>query len=198
MTQLGGLSDEELVAELRAAADGSDDYFAEIFERYHDRVVGWCYTVSRDRELALDLAQEVFLKVFRSVHAFRGDARISTWMYVITRNHCLNALRKRDLDPTRAAVEIPSDLWGSSGLESYAALEREQSFGKALCSFRRILTPMELRIIWLHYGYELTLSAITRQLLLSNPSGAKAYIVSAKRKLKLHLRRLTTDDLIRI
>jgi len=41
--------------------------------------------------------------------------------------------------------------------------------------------------LWLHYGYDLTLASITHRLLLSNRSGAKAFIVSARRKLKLYL-----------
>ena len=47
--------------------------------------------------------------------------------------------------------------------------------------------PLEFRILWLHYGHEVTLAAITHQLVLSNRSGAKAFIVSARRKLKLYL-----------
>ncbi len=46
---------------------------------------------------------------------------------------------------------------------------------------------MEARVLWLHFACDLTLASITRQLLLSNRSGAKAFIVSAKRKLKLYL-----------
>jgi RNA polymerase sigma-70 factor (ECF subfamily) len=187
MRPLGELSDEELVTGLRETA--SDDYFEEIFERYHSRVVSWCYTVSRDHDLSLDLAQEVFMKVFRGLRAFRGDSRISTWMYVVTRNHCLNSLRKRETDPAHSAIEIPTDLRGDNGLDSHLAIEQAQVFGKVCHVIRAILTPLEMRILWLHFGNELTLTSITRELVLANPSGAKAYIVSAKRKLNLYLRR---------
>lgn len=181
------LSDEALALLLRAAADQQtiDDLFAEIFERYHARVVNWCYAVAHDREGALDLAQEVFLKVFRNLHAFRGDARMSTWIYVITRNHCLNAARKNDGEPSNAAAEIPANLEGYDGLEAHRALETAESFRNLHRAIRRILTPMEIQVLWLHYGHELTLDAITRRLVLSNRSGAKALIVSAKRKMKL-------------
>lgn len=183
------LSDEALVFGLREAGERQivDSYFEEIFHRYHARVVGWCFAVSKDHESALDLTQEVFLKVFRSLHAFRGDSRMSTWIYVITRNHCLNSLKKRDSEPTGSAMELPRDLRGENGADSHAALERAQSFRNILRMISSILTPMEVRVLWLHYGHELTLGSITRQLLLSNRSGAKAYIVSAKRKLQLYL-----------
>jgi RNA polymerase sigma factor (sigma-70 family) len=183
------LSDEALVFALREATDSIlvDDYFEEIFRRYHARVVGWCFAVTKDHESARDLTQEVFLKVFRSLHSFRGDSRMSTWIYVITRNHCLNSLKKRDAEPTGSTVEISRDLRGENGLDSHLALEKAQSFENIYRIINSILTPLEVRILWMHYGDDLTLSSITRQLLLSNRSGAKAYIVSAKRKLNLYL-----------
>src|SRR4029079_345116 len=126
-----------------------DLLFEEVFNRYHSRVVGWCYAVARNREIAMDLAQEVFLKVFRSLHAFRGDSRISTWIYVITRNHCLNSLRKRDADPTGAAAQIPLNLEGDNGLDAHHALEEAQSFQNIYRTISSILTPMEIRVLWL-------------------------------------------------
>jgi len=190
---LNELSDEALIFALRDAANhpadrvSGDRYFEEIFQRYHARVVNWCYAVTKDHDSAMDLAQEVFLKVFRSLHAFRGDSRMSTWIYVITRNHCLNSLKKRDAEPTGSASELPADLRGEDGMDSHTALEKAQSFRNTFRMISSILTPMEMRVLWLHYGHELTLGSITRQLLLSNRSGAKAYIVSAKRKLDLYL-----------
>ena len=111
-------SDEALLIALRDAADplSVDGYFEEIFERYHPRVVSWCYAVTKDRESARDLAQEVFLKVFRSLHAFRGDSLMSTWIYVITRNHCLNSLKKRETEPAGLASEILHNLRGENGM----------------------------------------------------------------------------------
>jgi RNA polymerase sigma factor (sigma-70 family) len=183
------ISDEALVLALRSATEqhSINGLFEEVFHRYHARVVSWCYAVARDREVAMDLAQEVFLKVFRNLHAFRGDSRMSTWIYVITRNHCLNSIRKQEVDPTNSAAEIPLNLEGENGLAAHQALEEAQSFQNIFRAISSILTPVEVKVLWLHYGYELTLDAITRQLLLSNRSGAKAFIVSAKRKLKLYL-----------
>jgi len=197
------LSDEALVFLMRAISSEQqgqqtiDRLFEEVFDRYHSRVVSWCYGVARDREISLDLAQEVFLKVFRNLHAFRGDSRMSTWIYVITRNHCLNSLRKRDGDPTDSAAQIPLNLQGEHGFEMHQALERAESFANTYRTICSILTPIEAKVLWLHYGHDLTLSSITRKLLLTNRSGAKAFIVSAKRKLKLYLhnRGLTQSDL---
>ncbi|HEY3835528.1 MAG TPA: sigma-70 family RNA polymerase sigma factor [Bryobacteraceae bacterium] len=193
------LSDETLLFLLRATSDAqlADRLFAEIFERYHARVVNWCYAVARDREAATDLAQEVFLKIFRSLHAFRGDSRMSTWIYVITRNHCLNSLRKRDNEPTGSPAPIPLHLEGENGLETHSKLEDAETFQNIYRVISSILTPMEVRVLCLHYAHDLTLASITRHLRLTNRSGAKAFIVSAKRKLKLYLlnRGITPENL---
>jgi RNA polymerase sigma factor (sigma-70 family) len=183
------LSDETLLFRIRSTSDPQliDRLFDEIFQRYHARVVNWCYAVAHDHETALDLAQEVFLKVFRSMHAFRGDSRMSTWIYVITRNHCLNSLRKRDNDPTGSAAPIPLHLEGENGLETHMKLEDAEAFRNVYRMIGSLLTPTELQVLWLHYANDLTLAFITRELQLSNRSGAKAFIVSAKRKLKLYL-----------
>lgn len=162
--------------------------FEEVFDRYRTRVERWCYGVTRNRERALDLTQEVFLKAFRNIHTFRGDARLSTWLYAITRNHCINSLKKWKTEPVDSAVQCPQTLFGASNEDTHSALEGAESFQQVLRWVKSVLTPMEVKVITLHYVHELTLPAITRQLMLPNQSGAKAYIVSAQRKLKAFLR----------
>src|ERR1700722_10235865 len=81
--------------------------FEEVFERYYERVGSWCYKVTRNKDRTVDLTQEVFLKAFRSIHTFRGDARLSTWLYAITRNHCLSAIRKMASDPVETGPRVP-------------------------------------------------------------------------------------------
>src|SRR5579884_2032956 len=97
------LSDEELMSGLCSAMDreSAEIFFSEIFERYHGRVVSWCRRVVKNRDTANDLAQEVFLKAYRHRASFRGEARFSTWLYSITRNHCLTAAKKHYADAGR-------------------------------------------------------------------------------------------------
>jgi len=181
------ISDEALVLALRGATEQQsiDRLFEEVFHRYHARVVNWCYAVARDREVATDLAQEVFLKVFRNLHAFRGDSRMSTWIYVITRNHCLNSIKKWKTEPDDYASDACLAVLKTPDENVHSALERAQSFDQLIHVLGSLLTPMEIRILTLHYMHELTLPDITRNLMLSNRSGAKAYLVRAHRKLRI-------------
>jgi RNA polymerase sigma-70 factor (ECF subfamily) len=183
-------SDEVLVFLLRNAVDKQtlDDLFQELFRRYQSRVTRWCLRIIRDPDCVPDLVQEVFLRAFRRLCTFRGNSRFSTWLFVITRNHCLNALKKRRTELAHAGERMPDDLPGAHGQEVHLAMERVQSFQNMWRFIQATLTPMEVRVLALHYGHGLPLAIITRQMNLSNPSGAKAYIVNARRKLKAVLR----------
>jgi RNA polymerase sigma-70 factor (ECF subfamily) len=178
------IPDHLLMTLLAAAVDREtlNRLFQEVFDRYHERVERWCYRVTRNKDRSLDLTQEVFLRAFRSLHTFRGDSQLSTWLYVITRNHCLNTLKKWKTEPDNHPAESPRLLHRVTAEDAHAALERAQSYQRVYRYMSSILTPMEVRVMTLHYVHEFTLPVITRRLMLSNRSGAKAYIVSARRK----------------
>ena len=187
------LSDEDLVERYRAAAGSpeAESLLNELFQRHHSRVALWCLRLTGDRESAADLAQEVFIKVFRYLDSYRGDSRFSTWLYSITRNHCFNEIKSRAARPEHVGEPVLADLPDeSSGV--LARLERESSAQAMREIVRESLTETEQRVMTLHYAEELPLDAISRLLNLENASGAKAYIVSAKRKLARAVERWKT------
>ena len=188
-----GLTDEEVMLVLcdpAVAADpGTGNHlFSELFRRYHVRVTTWCFRLTRNRGRALDLAQEIFFKAYRHRNGFRGDSRFSTWLYVITRNHCLSSL-KRIADPVDVGETVPIRLCDYSTPQPDKMMERKQRHQEMWQMIGATLEPMEARVMALHYGYELPLAAITERLALTNPSGAKAYVVNARRKLNLVIKR---------
>ena len=92
-------------------------------------------------------------------------------------------MRRLDSDPLGRSHSLPLELVDQSG-DVHAGVERTQSSERLWGVIDRTLTALEKRVMALHYGQEITLDAITRELMLSNPSGAKAYLVNAKRKLR--------------
>jgi RNA polymerase sigma factor (sigma-70 family) len=186
-----GLSDEQLIAiysDPSASVVRQNQAVNELFTRYQDRVALWCFRVAGDRDWARDLAQEVFVRALRSLSGFRGDSKFSTWLYTIARNHCFNSLQTRS---TRAEEPIEFFILPD---ESGNTFQREIELAGELHVMHdllnRSLDETERQVMTLHYGEELTLSAITRLLGLTNPSGAKAHIVSARRKLARAIERL--------
>lgn len=85
------LSDSELVEDARA---GDLNAFGDLIRRHHARVAGMCANLLDNRSEADDAAQEIFIKVHRSLDKFNGDSLFSTWLYRITTNHCIDARRK--------------------------------------------------------------------------------------------------------
>lgn len=72
---------------------GDEPAFKQLVENYQKMVVNTCFGLVQNTEDAEDIAQEVFIEVFRSVHKFRADSKISTWLYRIAVNRSLNFIR---------------------------------------------------------------------------------------------------------
>ncbi len=167
----------------------SDAAVNELFSRYTGKVASWCYRVTSNQETAGDLAQEVLLRAYRHMESFQGSAKFSTWLYVVARNHCLSDLKSRASEPSERTVELSLELPDLSFSDPTSGLERVQALQTMRTLMTENLDATEVQVMSLHFGEELPLSAVTRVLGLTNASGAKAYVVSAKRKLTLAVQR---------
>lgn len=202
METIAGWSDEEIVREARkareAAESGQDPdlearHLDVLFRRYQTRVAAWCLRISGRREEAADLAQEVFVRVYERLETFRFESSFATWLYLVTRSVTINrsmSNRRRDA----ASIDEENFLEPAAPGPSV-----EEAVGQALLvdqlrqAIAADLEPLEARILHLHFVDELTLSAIDQLLDLQNKSGARAYLVSAKRKLQRSFATATAD-----
>jgi len=102
-------SDRELVDACRR---GDEAAFQELVARYKDLVFALIARTVPDRSRAEDLAQDVFLRIHRGLPYFRGEARLSTWIYRIVANVCLQQGDRKpqaiSLDDDRARVKTPA------------------------------------------------------------------------------------------
>ncbi|HZQ46284.1 MAG TPA: sigma-70 family RNA polymerase sigma factor [Verrucomicrobiae bacterium] len=78
---------------------GDDAAFGELVDKYKQPVMNLAYRILRDATEAEDLAQNVFLQVHKSAHRYEASARFTTWLFTITRNLCLNEIRRRSRHP---------------------------------------------------------------------------------------------------
>lgn len=85
---------------------GDDTAFAELVEKYKQPVMNLVYRILHDATEAEDLAQNVFLQVYKSAHRYEVTARFSTWLFTIARNLCLNEIRRRSRHPADS-IEAP-------------------------------------------------------------------------------------------
>jgi RNA polymerase sigma-70 factor (ECF subfamily) len=183
-------SDEELLATLRATEDQNQkaDVLNQLFGRYHSRVATWCFRFCGNRDLAADLAQDVVLKAYRNLGQFRGSSRFSTWLYTITRNHCVNEMKSRFTKPEHGAETLDLEVEDSEARTVLSELEKQESVSLMKTLMNDNLDPLEKQVLVMHFAEEIPLDSLTRLLGLTNASGAKAYIVSAKRKMSTAVR----------
>lgn len=73
--------------------------FEELVDKYKQPVINLLYRALPDASEAEDLAQSVFLQVYKSAHRYRPSAKFSTWLFTIARNLCLNEIRRRSRHP---------------------------------------------------------------------------------------------------
>ncbi len=188
------LSDEELLARYRDQQESlaGAKWLNQLLSRYHARVATWCLRFTGDRESAGDLAQDIFLRVYRNLDSFRGASKFSTWLYTVTRNHCINEMKARASRGNQAAEVLDFDVHDQAAPNALTTLEQREEIEAMRMLMQEVLDDTEQRVMTLHFADEIGLEAVTRLLNLKNPSGARAYVVSAKRKLTSALQRWKT------
>jgi RNA polymerase sigma-70 factor (ECF subfamily) len=89
---LSGMEEKELV---RLSREGSEEAFAELVKIYKIKVFNLAYSLTRDRDVADDLAQEAFIKAYYALPRFQSRSGFGTWLYRIAINHVRDYLRKK-------------------------------------------------------------------------------------------------------
>ncbi|MDT0557301.1 RNA polymerase sigma factor [Ichthyenterobacterium sp. W332] len=87
------MKDTDFIKQLK---NQSRDAYSKLLDDFQDKVFGTCISFVPNKEDAQDIAQEVFVEVFKSISKFKGDSKLSTWIYRITTNKCLEFIRKRN------------------------------------------------------------------------------------------------------
>ncbi|HHY84833.1 MAG TPA: sigma-70 family RNA polymerase sigma factor [Verrucomicrobia bacterium] len=86
---------------------GDTAAFTELVEKYKQPVINLVYRTLHDATEAEDIAQNVFVQVYKSAHRYRITARFSTWLFTIARNLCLNEIRRRSRHPAES-IDAPT------------------------------------------------------------------------------------------
>jgi RNA polymerase sigma-70 factor (ECF subfamily) len=97
-------ADPDAVLMLRAKR-GDRAAFSELVDKYKQPVVNFIHRSLRDEAEAEDLAQNVFLQIWKSRARYKQTAKFSTWLFTIARNLCLNELRRRSRHPAESIEE---------------------------------------------------------------------------------------------
>lgn len=132
---------------LDRARRGDERAFAHLLRLHQNRVYDLLVRMLGDRAEAEDVTQEVFVAFHRALPAFRGDSRVSTWLFRIAKNHCLNRLKYRSRRGEGQHVELDAlDRAGAEGPEAPdRALERRRTGARVQAAIATL--PEEQRLV---------------------------------------------------
>jgi RNA polymerase sigma-70 factor (ECF subfamily) len=157
---LSGAADRELVA---SAAQGLEGGFEELVRRYQRPISAYVYRMVGDYDCALDLTQEIFIKIYASLSRYRPEFKFSTWIYKIAHNAAIDHLRRNagrersinsgtESEPQQLAIE-------SKGLSPEQQSEREER-RLEIESVVRLLPTAYRELIVLRHSRDLTYEEI--------------------------------------
>ena len=135
---------------------GDTSAFDEIMIRYERQIYRVCYRFVEDREDAMDLAQDVFVKAFEHLPTFRRESTLKTWLYRIAINHCLNHVKKH----SQEFVQV-TEFTSSTKSSAQAELEHQEQRQR----FRRLvkrLPPKQKAILELRVNEQLSYEEIAK------------------------------------
>ena len=107
-------SDIELMLRTKS---GDDSAFSELMRRHYKGVVNYIYRFTNTRDNSEDLAQEVFLRIYRSAKQYRPEAKFSTWLYKIATNVSLTHVKRRNNNLSLDEISEKSGEVGDDALE---------------------------------------------------------------------------------
>ena len=114
---------------------GDQSAFVLLFDKYKRQVINYCFRYCGQQAVAEELAQETFLRVYKSAQRYRPQARFSTWLFKIAANVCLNEIRKPVYRVRVESLDQPAEESHAANRE--AAVESDRNMPDALVEARQ-------------------------------------------------------------
>lgn len=162
---------------------GNHAAYGILVQRYQGFVFTIALRYIKSREDAEEVAQDIFVKAFRSLADFKGTSKFSTWLYTITTTTCISFLRKKKLEVLSLDNEhvfaAADNFDGGMRANQIEQKSRQQMVNEAI----RLLSPEDAQVIMLFYKGEQTLEEIA-QAMGKEPNTVKVQLHRARTRLK--------------
>ena len=175
-----GLGDNEVISRL---LQGEQNVYGELVTRYQGYVFTLVMRMIKSREDAEEVAQDIFVKAYRSLADFRGESKFSTWLYTIVNTTCITFLRKKKLEVHSLDNEKVFDVADSKDSGFSANMIEQKSRVRMVNEAIAMLNPDDAEIITLFYKAEQNLEEIARILAIESNT-AKVRLHRARGRLK--------------
>jgi RNA polymerase sigma factor (sigma-70 family) len=185
-----GPGDNEII---NRVLQGEQALYAQLVKRYQNFVFTIALRYTPNREDAEEIAQDVFVKAYRSLADFRGESKFSTWLYTIVTTTCITFLRKKkipihslDNEHIFEAVDNQNSTFRANQVEQKSKV---QMINEAI----KLLSVDDARIITLFYQAEQSLEEIGR-IIGVDPNTAKVKLHRARQRLKEKMEKHFTEE----
>ncbi|OQP63122.1 RNA polymerase subunit sigma [Niastella vici] len=175
-----GPGDNEIIHKV---LQGEQAQYALLVNRYQNFVFTIALRYTPNREDAEEIAQDVFVKAYRSLADFRGESKFSTWLYTIVTTTCITFLRKKKIPIHSLDNEQVFEIADNQNSAFRANQVEQKSKVQVLNDALRLLSVDDARIITLFYQAEQSLEEIGR-IIGVDPNTAKVKLHRARQRLK--------------
>jgi RNA polymerase sigma-70 factor (ECF subfamily) len=152
-----------------------------LIERWSGRVYLWAYRMVRDREQALDVAQDCLVRMLQALPRYETRGRFSAWLFTIVHNRCRSAMRRRSWIRDH---EIDTELLIANTAGPDKEYESAEARARVLAAMEAALDAKERAALWLRAEEGMSVDDITRMLRVDGASGARGLLQTARRKLR--------------
>lgn len=185
-----GPGDNEIINKV---LQGEQAQYALLVNRYKNFVFTIALRYTPNREDAEEIAQDVFVKAYRSLADFRGESKFSTWLYTIVTTTCITFLRKKKVPIHSLDNEQVFEMADNQNSAFKANLVEQKSKVQVLNEALRLLSIDDARIITLFYQGEQSLDEIGR-IIGIDPNTAKVKLHRARQRLKEKMEKHFTEE----
>jgi RNA polymerase sigma-70 factor (ECF subfamily) len=171
---------------------GDISAFRELVEKFKKKIFYISFDILGDYQEAEDISQEVFIKIFRSINKFKKDAKMSTWIYQITVNTCIDAIRRKKAKPTIQIDEGKlADYWAVDSLLSAKISSPESSADASLLQIKiqealNKISDRERAVFVMRHYNELSINEIADVMKISSGT-VKSFLFRGLQKLRKEL-----------
>lgn len=171
---------EELTIDV-LTADDKEELIDEIMNRYGQEILQLAFSYVKNRAIAEDLTQDIFVKCYKGLHTYSGKAKLRTWLWRIAINHCKDFLKSWYNKNVVVTEEEPAGSRTKKDMVEDAVIQREED--DQLISAVMDLPIKYREVIYLYYYEELTIREVSELMEVSGNT-VKTRLRRAKELLK--------------
>lgn len=174
--------------------DGDTNAFSVLVNRYKDLVFTLSLRMLKNREEAEEVAQDTFVKTYKSLHKFKGDSKFSTWIYKVAYNTCLDRLKKNKKHFNDVAIDEFTEHQIKT-MDNALDMMEQQEYNKTIQDCLTLLPNEDSFLLTLYYFEDYSLEEISK-IVGIKANNVKVKIFRSRKKLATILKDKLEPEII--